>query len=442
MAALQFLDLPVEIIRHICSMFCFHCATPIMLRMEGYPYQEYLPCSWQGLNELSQTCRLLCDIAQPMLYHHIPRCDVVLLLRTLLARPDLAAVVRSVSNEEYSWTGNPTADDIPWIEAAADRAGITVPPVWHVASGEWETHVIEFLFDLALAHVPHIEALHCVVPSDGRAGRCLRGPGNITFPSLRCMLLSHWDTEGGFRLSPRCEVLKRAPNLQSLTTRMCYRVTPGLSMPSVTSLSFEQGFLTDRDLENALTMCPRLEDLSYDSGGGNVGQYSDALDDVTPIQIIRTLTARDSTLKRLYLDPGESCGEYMFQFDRLPSEDDQSDALTHSLQSASLSGQPSYLRGAPDVDWLVKPGILEDLMRRSLVFIRLDRKRKSDEAVQELLRAVSSGQFPKLKQVAIWTSLTRLEGLKHDFGAVGVECRLQLERTEFGYKSPIQYPGF
>ena len=154
MAGTPLTSLPPEIIRNICAMFCFHCAPPIYLRTNGYPYQEYLPLRWTSLNWLSQTCRLLRDIAQPILYHHIQQCDCVRLLRTLIARPDLAAAVRSVSNEYNSWRGPLVADDIPWIEAAAERVGINLPPGWNVVDPHEHDDVIDRLVDLVLAHVP------------------------------------------------------------------------------------------------------------------------------------------------------------------------------------------------------------------------------------------------------------------------------------------------
>ncbi|CEJ91092.1 hypothetical protein VHEMI06829 [[Torrubiella] hemipterigena] len=100
-APFPFLRLPIEIQRAICADLCEHCAyadctlsapsAPVFYEMQRfYVYEE-------DLCNLSRSCRVLRDIAQPILYHVVPlfyNHRPAKFLRTILRRLDLAASVR------------------------------------------------------------------------------------------------------------------------------------------------------------------------------------------------------------------------------------------------------------------------------------------------------------------------------------------------------------
>src|SRR3569833_1989301 len=128
-APLHLLDLGPYILHDVCTALCRHCR-PKTISL-GWHENSFLECDDAGysLASLSSTCRLLRDIAQPVLYHDVDPKALMPFLRTLMARPDLAARVRSFSNSR-SGVSEFTAEDRLPIQAGATTAGITLPPEW------------------------------------------------------------------------------------------------------------------------------------------------------------------------------------------------------------------------------------------------------------------------------------------------------------------------
>ncbi|KAH6619298.1 hypothetical protein B0J18DRAFT_240802 [Chaetomium sp. MPI-SDFR-AT-0129] len=86
-------DLPAELLTEICSYLCCHC----LVRQNTVDEAALDLCTWtweaqQDLRNFSRACRTSHVAAEPFLYHHIiifRERHLYLLIRTLLARPDL-----------------------------------------------------------------------------------------------------------------------------------------------------------------------------------------------------------------------------------------------------------------------------------------------------------------------------------------------------------------
>ncbi|KAJ4294925.1 hypothetical protein N0V88_005164 [Collariella sp. IMI 366227] len=160
------LDLPVELIWHICSFFspcCFKakasggCFSRIDDRIQ--------------LSVISRTCRTLRDIAQPLVFHcfsdwggsNLSR--LIRLIRTLKKRPDLAQYVKSIAHT-IPFAGDLDAENKKVVEDAITDLGL--PPVnqyWNI-DGEGEYRLLSLEVLLTMTH--NLEALQLPLDYDWR----------------------------------------------------------------------------------------------------------------------------------------------------------------------------------------------------------------------------------------------------------------------------------
>lgn len=95
--------LPIELKILVCSQLCGHCTDPTC-SYQTWSLSE-LQENLNTLSSLSKTCKLLRNIAQPILHHYFPFrrghtiAQLYLFIRTLTTRPDLASDVRILSLE-------------------------------------------------------------------------------------------------------------------------------------------------------------------------------------------------------------------------------------------------------------------------------------------------------------------------------------------------------
>jgi hypothetical protein len=92
------LSLPNELLGQICGHLCWHCRTEHPAYRQ--PYTAKPDAEKFGLLCLVGACRRLRGVTEPFLYHYVDTCrafDLYFFNRTLLSRPDLAAMVREVN---------------------------------------------------------------------------------------------------------------------------------------------------------------------------------------------------------------------------------------------------------------------------------------------------------------------------------------------------------
>ncbi len=160
MAPFGMLIFPNEILHQIC-----------MALLDTYNGHRYL-------GRFSQTCRTLCDIAQRLIYHdiEIPHGSLALVLRTLLARPDLASSVRSMTVQDHDEIDE---IDFPLFEDAATRLGIKLPEQWEDVPG--------LPTDLLLGLIPAIERLDYTMDFEVHPGELLAEAGISLRVSETCV---------------------------------------------------------------------------------------------------------------------------------------------------------------------------------------------------------------------------------------------------------------
>lgn len=438
-APLHLLDLGPYILHDVCTALCRHCR-PKAIRL-GWHENAFLECDDAGysLASLSSTCRLLRDIAQPVLYHDVDPKALMPFLRTLMARPDLAARVRSFSNSR-SGASEFTAEDRLLIQAGATAAGITLPPEWADSTSRLSDRglVDGLITDHLLACLPRLAQLHHTKGRYQVLGRLLE-PAGLVLDSLQRLELGLWDNEAVFSLKAdrNATLLTAAPNLQCLKVHLCVYVEPGLPFQNIRLLRITNGCLSESSLQNLVSACPKLEAFGYD----RTWQDWFGGEEISPGSAQRILRTCKDTLRCLNLDFGsyylDECegrawwGEEYFESFR----DFQ------VLERLVIS--PVWIRGSkvPGNDALVS--ILPESI--CTLSIPCDGGDGLLHGLVKVAVAVAQGRLPHLKEVqfdilagahediAQSCALAGVEGgtLLSAFGQFGVQCGNYAEYEEF-----------
>ena len=159
-----FNDIPVELIRHICSFVYPNC-----FKTEPTCYE------WNRgqiqLSRLSRTCRRLHTIVQPLVYHcfsdwgreSLPR--LIRFIRTLKERPDLAQHVKSITHQD-PYAGELDVESKKYVEKAIiDLELPAVSEGWNI-DGEGEYRLIPL--EVLLTLTPNLETLRIPLDCDWR----------------------------------------------------------------------------------------------------------------------------------------------------------------------------------------------------------------------------------------------------------------------------------
>jgi len=412
MASACLVGLPNEIIGHICAMLCCNSI--------NYTISEP-PQKNTELYNLSLTCKALSALAQSALYQHVRLARYILLLRTLIARPDLASMVRTFSSYSNGLGDDNDASgfgeaEFSTVETAAARLKITLPEGWR--SETWDT-ISACVFDILLGQLTGIKTLAYTCAFEVIPAKLL-SKSRIVLPSLRRLYINYWDSEGGFDLDKYGkEFFKIAPNLEFLRAHMCLAVSSDLSLGKVKSLHFEESFLTGNDVERIVRACPLLERFSVEIGGSTVSQDISG-DEFTPGDVMRALRTRKQTLKQLDLHFNYMCDEYLEFNDPPTGQDGVFGSFAEFSKLEKLILLTEYLSDNDEED---ENGIymtgLPSMLPKCLQFLGL--VENSDFYVEELVGAIGRGQLPQLKTVVMTRGEKTHEELKNVFNAVGVE---------------------
>lgn len=418
MAAFSLLNLPVEIVTAICEALCPHCYVQSLGFMPMYRARLV-----QTLLSLSRTCRTLRTIAQPFLYHRVHPYSFPRLLRTLIARPDLAAAVRIVNDDVDEVTGLEDGQTFEIIAAGAAKAGITLPMLWRALWPENNNNPALRL--VLLAHTPNVEALMWKTHSlfDNQAIReAARGIklDHLRFLDLYCEEVL---PPPGIHLGHATGLIAMAPNLEGLGVDLCLSVPPDLSLPKVKQLRLTRSCIGVDHFAWAVAAAPLLEELWYYSGGVEVGPLAEDIE-VTPAGMWPALRTRRHGLKALRFDIENSYEMY--------GMDLASQCLMGSLADftalESLFIGANYIR-TTDADLLdeedgggqsdeVEPGALaRKLLPRSLRRVAFRRRADAGLALtKSFVAAVGNGDFPNLEEFWAAAEDDALESLRESVG--------------------------
>lgn len=430
MANATLTTLPTEIIRAICATMCRHCCTTGLVWSDSVLYGHRK----SDLKRLSETCRRLRDIAQPVLFHNINPKDLLPLLRTIIERPDLAVHIRGFSNHD-SKTSLPSNDDVERLEAAARRLGIDRGEGWLKEIQIDEVARYTWPLDFILSHIPYIVAMYLVLPNiseEKELGNLIEG--KVVMPHVRCLYVTDGDHEDGMvNLGDMCALLAMMPNIQKLDVYHCEGATQHIPLAELRSLSITTANIGVSSLRRIVESCPKLESFEYEGSTRERYIETDELE-ITWGEAQRILHQRRTTLKHLnfefgidYLDLRE---EPMMLEDHPGSFRDFDKLETLFVRTTSLGAQWSF-EETPTFPATVQD--LVDMLPESLTLLAFCGRHCRWRGLEKLAQAIRDGHFPKLTTVLVEQEGEDFNESRADLAAVGVVCiEYEDNRTCFG----------
>ena len=447
-------NLPVELIRHICSFLTPRCVT------ENQPY----PCpecvrrrpgchGWfmgqLDVSRLSRTCKPLRDVVQPVVFQCYPDFGqrpvhrLISFVRTLVARPDLRHHVRFLMFTEAGHTDLDPADN-HFVHTTTTRLGLPdLPDHWNDGC---EPDYRLLPLELALAHTPNLEYLRMPLDYDWNFHLLPQLATSQHPPSLThlkaievCQFFIAGDRFDACT-DPVETLALLAPNLDSLCLPDPNWLGGGAfaPLPNLRRLYWQAPCSANMEqMAGMLEAAPRLEVLALPWDA--MADYDDCCDDRTTTEVWDAVAVRKDTLRELRLDVrddtphGEGERESLRDFERLEVLRVDGHAL-ETLRRAWKRGNrvarvDSFLSG------FFPPSI------REVTFWRLDGA-EMEAAMLRLAKVVAVGRYPNLRRVVLapseksdrqgydeWLNASNWNGVKDEleelFGQGGVKFELR-----------------
>lgn len=222
--------------------------------------------------------RQLNDTATRHLYHHVHGQRWWLLARTLLARNDLARVIRSIRIGFY-WTGDEIGCPPEVAAYYKSQRKIYLDALPEDARREAMSRLSEDELDTGSNTNIQANVLCSLCPNLETLGAIIgyfdvfRFSAPDSMPLLRKIALSHADTELGIDLQNVAALFRAAPNITHAVFHMASACSTldGVSLPKLTSLEFQSSALDAPLLVEILSVSVNLEILRYEMGGACVG---------------------------------------------------------------------------------------------------------------------------------------------------------------------------
>lgn len=450
-------DLPVELIRHICSFLTPRC----VIEKQPYPCRDCV-CRRPGchtwfkgqpdVSRLSRTCKPLRDVVQPFVfqcypdYGSRPAHRLISFVRTLIARPDLRHHVRVLTFTEDGRAGLDLADK-QLVHTTAVQLGLSdLPDYWS------EEHDYRLLpLELALVHTPNLEYLRMPLDYDWTfhlLPRLAEAAHPPSFPRLKAIEVREYFIAGDrFDASTEpVETLARlAPNLDSLCLPDPNWLDCGggdgafAPLPSLRRLYWQQPCSANmKQMAGLLAGAPRLEVLALPWDA--MAAYDDFCDDRTTTEAWDAVAVRKDTLRELRLDvrcdtaQGEGERDSLRDFERLEVLKVDGTALE------TLRRAWKRKNGRAKVDSFLSTFFPPSI--REVTFWRPD-GREMEAAMLRLAKVAAVGRYPNLKSVVLapseksdrqgyydeWVNADNWNGVKHEleelFGQGGVKFELR-----------------
>lgn len=290
--ASAFERLPPEIIEAICEALCSHCR----LGLFGWLVEGKIGTERQAFRSLSLTCKRIQASAQPFLYHSPePITRYVSFVRTLMARPDLAAHIREYYSS-YRGAVDASKEEEKKIIRDVALALHLEPPEDPDLEIAMELHYKELCAEIPLALAPNIQGIVVGINIYDLKGptthlflknRFARLGGRHGFENLRRL---HFDRfENLFFPISRGEVyshLNIAPNLEELT----FEGTLGLEGICWSDHVEDSKFVTHESLMAWDYAFGNLKSLSFDNCSLRLGPC------IYPTSYFRTMAERSPKL--------------------------------------------------------------------------------------------------------------------------------------------------
>jgi hypothetical protein len=364
--------LPTELVLQICTSLCLHCQVPRIVDASPDVVSAALPRQ-TALSRLSQTCKRLQSIAQPVLFHwyharqaqghNDQRRRLAAFVFTTLRRADLCAAVQAISvlkpdipiGQTYAEGLAESVHDADGLyRRAAARLG------GHLLRGSSERPTLEDFIDMAIAAAGPTLTQLCL-PLRCEWGRteswCWMG-WPYPLPSLACLALRSADRyplrQETYHLYQARNLIRQAPNLQTLIAPDC-AAGSGTSMaarfvnqpwdvPLAALRRLSLSGMEASQVATILAQCPLLEDLEY---------FDDDGDQLVPdmLQPESHLGHVKGTLRRLcYSLRGAGASAQWYGVGETDDGDGDGEELRRELDDSDVTNiieYPDYL-GPPD----------------------------------------------------------------------------------------------
>ncbi|KAL7818562.1 hypothetical protein V8C26DRAFT_434361 [Trichoderma gracile] len=397
MAPASLLTLPNELLYKICENLCPHCANLPLLSRYGYQ----LAIKTTALSCLSKTCRVLREIAQPILYHYVDTIKYWPFLRSIIARPDLAAHVRALQ-----YTGDTRFEKDAVLRAHRELLD-HMTGIHETYTGALErANTLESI----LTRLPNVEELHIYMGY--KYVLALRARlKSIRRLGLYCVgCHSNLDQMGN--------LLSVMPHLEDLTIPINFQPAGTYMLPITELRSLDLGCSSWNvlGLTTIIDHNPKLERFRCigATGWGLNG------DDLPWPWMQRTLYPLRKTLKhvnfsshRFYYPDQSSLRHYFGSFRKL----DGLETLWMKVGGIIPKRWSSKVTRFPaDATEMV------ELLPESLRLVYFRGLTQGWHGIEMLAQAIEGGHFPRLKTVVVQQSGATLRKSRRALAAVGVSC--------------------
>jgi len=270
---------PIEIVENILDQLCGQTPSDF-LRCQQVNHPSFcrcdngIPSTSRDLASLARTCRVLHALATRRLYRfpefYSPD-HAFLFARTLIARPDLASLVRTLQLDVF-YNGRGMIS-LPWkvkeYYYKTKPGNICRVPKWDRLQPD------EILISLC----PNIEILEFNDNFLLEPSLPLWTPDVLRCSKLKTVMLRHW-CDGGRGLSlgwfsPLLYVAAdticslNIHNLLECDMNRLYMIQDTRRLKKVTQIHLTYSTIDKRSLSNLLELCPNVQEIEYESGGAS-----------------------------------------------------------------------------------------------------------------------------------------------------------------------------
>lgn len=417
-------QIPPELLVAICQQLCPHCTPPWtapLSRLDPcwqHRRQELSPPRLSALANLSRSCRWLCKVARPFLYHFpVTRGpQTISLLKTLSQRPDIASHVKELGSVTNFWSvGELDLDAMAFLNRLADKFihGPDQPVQERLTSCYVDRSGVDKNFlreDLKLIQLglliclaPNLEFLELALCNEPVP---LLRPCRL--PSLRQLTLICRYRSSQVSLNSVKTILQSAPNLQRIEACGIGAVAALSEHSNLRTLVLERSVMELVDFRRTMRAFPKLTSFTFRTPKFALLENTDA----TPSQIQGAIMTRHDTLRHfdLAVDPA-FC---------LPISQLIDNLNTTALESLSIDGK-NIMATRSEHPSPKTVGLL-NLLPPTIQSFRL--ASCPDHMWDDIFELATKGSvyFPSLRKVEFPGFETKQAVLKQAFRESNIEC--------------------
>lgn len=404
-ASTRLTALPDELLLMICQQFCQHCTDPTR------SWRHFVGPRLHALSHLSKTCRKMRDIAQPVLYHDVRVVELWLFLRTIMARPDLAAQVQCFHQyDPFMYFSSEDMDETASSQALEVQKHDWVRQFEGTEALGGDADIERWLLDSTLALLTSAKQLIIDICLNERYA----WGASAKFLSVKYLVLDHVTRLGDGYLS---DFLSTMPRLEKLSIAVKGNMPERLPLAEVRCLEIWGEELSEAALGAIVGSCPRLERFAYHMG---MGQEAITWKPVqrTLRQCRKTLRHVEITFKPYYFGENRHLEYGLGSF----RDFDQLESLFINAKGFHTDALNDRVPMFP-----ARMSQLVDFLPESVRHIRFYGLQRKWDGIGMLTQAVSEGHFPRLKLLQFRRDRWTLSESYSILTAAGVTCEISTD---------------